>query len=62
MEVLSKECELKKLRKNELENKYDDISKKLTRAEELMESLQDEQVWWVSISEIHKVASVVLID
>ena len=38
------ECGQKKAHKAELEEKYDDILKKLQRAEVLMESLASEQV------------------
>jgi len=44
MEVLSTECGQKKARKAELEERYDDILKKLQRAEVLMGSLASEQV------------------
>lgn len=44
MEVLSDQCELKKVRKEELEKKYDDIMRKLAQAKELMSSLGEEQV------------------
>ena len=44
MEVLSEECEKKKERKAELEQRYDDILKKIERAKVLMESLGSEQV------------------
>ena len=44
MELLSDKCEQKKVQREELEKKYDDILKSIEHAEQLMESLKEEKV------------------